>query len=412
MAGMRGQAESIKVKFDALQPLLDERTRRIWAAVEAKALGQGGISRVAEATGMSRNTVRSGLRELEAGAVAVAPGEGERLRRPGGGRKRLTERDPQLAEALERKLDPVTRGNPMGPLRWTCCSAARLAEELWAEGHAVSERTVNRLLHVLGYSLQANRKTLEGRQHPDRDAQFLYINRRVQEFQSRGEPVVSVDTKKKELVGPYRNGGREWRPQGQPEEVQVHDFPDEELGKAVPYGIYDMAANVGWVSVGVDHDTSEFAVETLRRWWREMGQQPAYPGAGRLLVTCDGGGSNSSRSRLWKLELQGLADELGLRVAVCHFPPGTSKWNKIEHRMFCHITQNWRGRPLVSREVVVNLIGAVTTKGGLTIRSELDENRYATGRKVTDEQFERLSLQRDSFHGEWNYTLSPRSHNG
>ena len=233
----------------------------------------------------------------------------------------------------------------------------------------------------------------------------------MQEFQSRGEPVVSVDTKKKELVGPYRNGGREWRPQGQPEAVQVHAFPDEELGKAIPYGIYDMAANVGWVSVGVDHDTSEFAVETLRRWWREMGQ-PAYAGAGRLLVTCDGGGSNGSRSRLWKLELQGLADELGLRILVCHFPSGTSKWNKIEHRMFCHITQNWRGRPLVSREVVVNLIGAVTTQGGLTIRSELNENRYATGRKVTDEQFESLSLQRDSFHGEWNYTLSPRSHDG
>ena len=408
MAGMVAEAESIKAKFDALQPLLDERTRRIWAGVEAKALGRGGISRVAEATGLSRNTVRSGLRELDAGAVAVAPGE--RLREPGGGRKRLTERDPQLAEALEHKLDPVTRGDPLGPLRWTCSSAARLAQELRADGHAVSERTVNRLLHALGYSVQANRKTLEGRQHPDRDAQFLYINRRVQEFQRRGEPVVSVDTKKKELLGQYRNGGREWHPQGQPEEVQVHAFPAKELGKAIPYGIYEVAANVGWVSVGVDHDTSEFAVETLRRWWREMGQ-PAYPGARRLLVMCDGGGSNSSRSRLWKLELQGLADELGLRLCVCHFPPGTSKWNKIEHRMFCHITQNWRGRPLVSREVVVNLIGAVTTKGGLTIRSELDENRYATGRTVTDEQLESLSLQRDSFHGEWNYTLSPRSHN-
>ena len=324
MVEMRGPVESIKAKFAALEPLLDERTRRIWAAVEAQALGRGGISRVAEATGLSRTTVRSGLRELQAGAVASGPGT--RLRREGGGRKRLTEQDPQLAQALERKLDPLTRGDPMGPLRWTCSSAARLAEELQAEGHAVSERTVNRLLHGLGYSLQANRKTLEGRQHADRDAQFVYINGRAEQFQSRGEPVVSVDAKKKELVGPYRNGGREWRPQGQPEEVQVHDWPDAQLGKALPYGIYDLAANAGWVSVGVDHDTSEFAVETLRRWWREMGQA-SYPGAGRLLVTCDGGGSNSSRGRLWKLELQCLADEFGLQVSVCHFPPGTSKWN-------------------------------------------------------------------------------------
>ena len=409
MAGMPGHAESIKIKFETLQPLLDERTRRIWAAVEAKALGRGGISRVAEATGMSRTTVRSGLRELETGTVVVAPGE--RQRRPGGGRKRVTERDPQLAAALERKLDPVTRGDPMGPLRWTCSSAARLAEELRSEGHAVSERTVNRLLHALGYSLQANRKTLEGRQHPDRDAQFLHINRSVQQFQSRGEPVVSVDAKKKELLGRYRNGGREWHRQGEPEEVAVHDFQDPELGKAIPYGVYDLTANAGWVSVGVDHDTAEFAVETLRRWWREMGRV-AYPGAERVLVTADGGGSNSSRSRLWKLELQGLADESGLRVSVCHFPPATSKWNKIEHRMFSYITQNWRGRPLVSREVVVNLIGAVRTKGGLTIRSELDENSYATGKKVTDEQMKSLSIKRDSFHGEWNYTLSPRPHNG
>ena len=409
MAGMPGHAESIKIKFDTLQPLLDERTRRIWAAVEAKALGRGGISRVAEATGMSRTTVRSGLRALETGTVVVAPGE--RQRRPGGGRKRLTERNPQLAAALERKLDPVTRGDPMGPLRWTCSSAARLAEELRSEGHAVSERTVNRLLHALGYSLQANRKTLEGRQHPDRGAQFLHINRRVQQFQSRGEPVVSVDAKKKELIGRYRNGGREWHRKGEPEEVEVHDFQDPELGKAIPYGVYDLTANAGWVSVGVDHDTAEFAVETLRRWWREMGRV-AYPEAERVLVTADGGGSNSSRSRLWKLELQGLADESGLQVSVCHFPPATSKWNKIEHRMFSHITQNWRGRPLVSREVVVNLIGAVTTKGGLTIRSELDENSYATGKKVTDEQMKSLSIQRDSFHGEWNYTLSPRPHHG
>ena len=366
-------------------------------------MGRGGISRVAEATGLSRSTIRVGLEELEAG-----PGEpGARLRRTGGGRKAATEKDPGLAVALERKLEPVTRGDPMGPLRWTCRSAERLAQELTAEGHAVSERTVNRMLHGLGYSLQANRKTLEGKQHADRDAQFDYISRRVQEFQAGGQPVVSVDAKKKELLGPYRNGGREWRPKGQPEEVDVHDFPDKELGKAIPYGVYDLTANAGWVSVGVDHDTAEFAVETLRRWWREMGQA-AYPEGERLLITADGGGSNSSRSRLWKVELQGLADTLGLRISVCHFPPGTSKWNKIEHRMFCHITQNWRGRPLVSREVVVNLIGSVSTKGGLAIRSELDESSYETGRKVTPEQINALSIKRDKFHGEWNYTLTPR----
>ena len=404
---MHVKAEGIKAKFDALQPLLDERTRRLWAAAEAQAIGWGGISRVAEATGMSQATVRTGLRELAAGLASAEVG---RVRRPGGGRKRLTASDPELAAALERKLDPVTRGDPMAPLRWTCSSAARLAEELRAEGHGVSERSVNRLLHGLGYSLQANRKTQEGKQHPERDAQFGHISRRVQEFQQRGEPVVSVDAKKKELVGKYRNAGREWRRKGDPEQVQVHDFPDPELGKAIPYGVYDLTANAGWVSVGVDHDTAEFAVETLRRWWREMGRR-AYPGAGALLVTADGGGSNSSRSRLWKLELQGLADESGLAVSVCHFPPGTSKWNKIEHRMFCHITQNWRGRPLVSREVVVNLIGSVRTKAGLTIQSELDENSYATGRKVTEQQIKNLSLKRDKFHGEWNYTLSPRAPN-
>ena len=403
---VRAQVESIKAKFEALQPLLDERTRRVWAATEAQALGWGGISRVTAATGLSQNTVRAGLREL---AASLPPTAG-RVRRRGGGRKPLTASDPELAAALEHKLDAVTRGDPMAPLRWTCASAARLAEELRAEGHGVSARSVNRLLHGLGYSLQANRKTQEGKQHPDRDAQFRHISRRVQEFQARGEPVVAVDAKKKELVGQYRNGGREWHRQGEPETVQVYDFPDPEGGKALPYGVYDVTANAGWVSVGVDHDTAEFAVATLRRWWQEMGLR-AYPQAEALLVTADGGGSNASRSRLWKLELQGLADAAGLAVSVCHFPPGTSKWNKIEHRMFCHITQNWRGRPLVSREVVVNLIGAVRTKAGLTIQSELDENSYAIGRKVTRQQIKELSLQRDQFHGEWNYTLSPRAKN-
>ena len=386
--------------------MLDERTRRVWAATEAQALGWGGISRVTAATGLSQNTVRAGLREL---AASLPPTAG-RVRRRGGGRKPLTASDPELAAALEHKLDAVTRGDPMAPLRWTCASAARLAEELRAEGHGVSARSVNRLLHGLGYSLQANRKTQEGKQHPERDAQFRHISRRVQEFQARGEPVVAVDAKKKELVGQYRNGGREWHRQGEPETVQVYDFPDPEGDKALPYGVYDVTANAGWVSVGVDHDTAEFAVATLRRWWQEMGLR-AYPQAEALLVTADGGGSNASRSRLWKLELQGLADAAGLAVSVCHFPPGTSKWNKIEHRMFCHITQNWRGRPLVSREVVVNLIGAVRTKAGLTIQSELDENSYAIGRKVTRQQIKELSLQRDQFHGEWNYTLSPRAKN-
>jgi hypothetical protein len=320
----------------------------------------------------------------------------------------MLEGDPRLLEALEWLVEPGTRGDPLSPLRWTCKSAARLAEELHRQGHAVSERTVNRLLQALGYSLQSNRKTLEGRQPPERAAQFQYLNRRVKAFQRQGQPVVSVDTKKKELVGQFRNGGREWQPMGQPERVKVHDFPDEELGKVIPYGVYDRAANTGWVSVGVDHDTAEFAVETLRRWWHHMGHE-AYPQATRLLITADGGGSNGSRCRLWKVELQKLADELGLQLSVCHFPPGTSKWNKSEHRMFCHITENWRGRPLVSREVVVNLIGHTTTKTGLESRSALDENRYQTGREITDEQMEDLAIKREKFHGEWNYTIKPRS---
>ena len=399
--------QAVKTKFAALNPLFDERLRRRWAAVEARLLGRGGIACVAAATGISRTTIHTGLKELDAGAAAEAQADSGRLRRPGAGRKALTARDPKLEGALERLVDPVTRGDPMGPLLWTCSSAARLAEELQAAGHPVSERTVNRLLHELGYSLQANRKTLEGTQHVDRDAQFKHINRRVRAFQALRQPVVSVDTKKKELVGEYRNGGREWRPKGQPERVKVHDFVDKTLGKAIPYGIYDVTRDTGWVSVGEDHDTAVFAVETLRRWWQRMGQV-AYPQARRLLITADGGGSNSSRSRLWKVELQQFADATGLRISVCHFPPGTSKWNKIEHRMFCHITENWRGRPLVSRQVVVNLIGHTRTRSGLTIRSELDENSYPTGQTVSDEQMQALNLKRDRFHGEWNYMLTPR----
>jgi DDE family transposase len=398
----------IAEKFTAMEPVLDERARRLWAATEARAIGRGGISRVAEATGLSRLTIRSGLSELHAPSPPLELGATTgRTRRHGGGRKPLTEHDPKLLRALEILVDPVTRGDPMSPLRWTCKSAAKLAAELQAQGHGVSERSVNRLLHASGYSLQSNRKTIEGGDHPDRDAQFQHINRRVKAFQRQGQPVVSVDAKKKELVGQFRDGGREGQPGGRPEPVEVYDFVTKDLGKALPYGVYDQTTDAGWVSVGIDHDTAEFAVETLRRWWRNMGVQ-VDPAARRLLVTADGGGSNGTRCRLWKVELQGSADETRLRISVCHFPPGTSKWNKIEHRMSCYITEDWRSRPLVSREVVVNLIGHTTTKTGLAIRSELDEGSYPTGRVVSKEQMEGLCIRRDGFHGEWNYALLPR----
>ncbi len=397
----------ISEKYTTLEPFLDERACRLWAATEARAIGRGGVSRVSQATGLSRITIQAGLNELHSALPGLEDAAG-RIRKPGGGRKPLTEHAPKLMLALENLVDPVSRGDPMSPLRWTCKSAAKLASGLESEGYCASERSVNRLLHALGYSLQSNRKTIEGGDHPDRDAQFQYINRRVKAFQRLGQPVVSVDTKKKELVGQFRNGGREWRPKGYPEEVKVHDFVDKDLGKAIPYGIYDQTTNTGWVCVGVDHDTAEFAVETLRRWWQNMGSR-VYPAATKLLITADGGGSNGRRCRLWKAELQGLADEIGLRISVCHFPPGTSKWNKIEHRMFCHITENWRGRPLVSREVVVNLIGHTTTKEGLSIRSELDANSYPLGRKVTEGQMDGLSIKPEKFHGEWNYTILPRT---
>lgn len=399
--------QTIKDKFAALAPLLDERTRRRWAAVEARAIGRGGITRVAEATGLSQTTIRAGLKELESRRTsALHQVASERLRRPGGGRKSLVDHDPHLLEALEAMVDPVTRGDPMGPLRWTCKSAARLAEELQNQGYRVSERSINRLLHHLGYSLQSNRKTIEGSQHPDRDAQFQYINRRVQAFQRQRQPVVSVDTKKKELIGQFRNGGREWSPKGEPEPVRVHDFPDKALGKVIPYGVYDMATNTGWVSVGVDHDTAEFAVETIRRWWRHMGSL-TYPRAKRLLITADGGGSNGSRNRLWKMELQKLADDIGLRISVCHFPPGTSKWNKIEHRLFSHIAMNWRGTPLVDLATIVSLIGATRSRAGLHVRAELDRGRYPAGITITDAQMATVQLTRHRFHGAWNYTIRP-----
>src|SRR5262245_41059693 len=401
--------ETVRSKFQQLDPVMSERMRRLWAAAEALSLPRGGITLVSQATGLSRTTIWSGVRELRRQAD-LPSGEGvtEGLRRPGGRRPYLEVVDPTLVRDLETLVEPTARGDPQSPLRWTCKSTRNLAAELNRQGHAVSYQTVALILHDLGYSLQANRKTREGSSHPDRNAQFEHINARVKAFQKRGQPVVSVDTKKKELVGDFKNGGREWQPAGQPERVRAKDFLDKKLGKVIPYGVYDLTCNAGWVSVGIDHDTAQFATATVRRWWEEMGQG-LYPRADQLLITADGGGSNGSRSRLWKVALQQLADDIGLRISVCHFPPGTSKWNKIEHRMFCHITKNWRGRPLVSCEVVVNLIGHTTTKTGLAIRSELDENHYPTGREITAQQVERLAIKQDKFHGEWNYTLQPRT---
>jgi Rhodopirellula transposase DDE domain len=330
------------------------------------------------------------------------------MRRKGGGRKRTIDKDRTLAEDLDRLVDPVTRGDPESPLRWTCKSVRRLAEELQREGHTVSYQTVAEVLHEMDYSLQANQKTLEGSQHADRDRQFEYINRKAQRYLKRGEPVISVDTKKKELVGDFKNAGREWQSQGEPEQVRVHDFEIPELGKVAPYGVYDLGRNVGWVSVGVDHDTAAFAVESIRRWWRWMGR-PIYLKAKRLLITADSGGSNGARVRLWKWELQRLADETGLEVSVCHFPPGTSKWNKIEHRLFSFISQNWRGKPLISHEVIINLIAATTTKTGLVVKSKLDSNTSPSGVKISDQQMSQLQLRRDQFHGDWNYSILPRS---
>jgi DNA-binding phage protein len=395
----------IREKFVALAPVMDERTRRLWAATEANALGHSGQTLVARATGMSRSTLHLGLRELARDAApALAPGQ--RVRRRGAGRKALTERDPTLVAALETLVEPTSRGDPPSPLRWTCMSVRQLATALRRQGHTVERQTVAHLLAALGYRLQAHRKTKEGAAHPDRNAQFAYINTRVRAFQTRGYPVVSVDTNKKELVGDFKNGGQAWRPQGQPERVRVYDFVDEDWGKAIPDGVYDQAANLGWVNVGVDHDTAAFAVESLRRWWEHMGSQ-RYPSAPALLMTADGGGSNGSRNRLWKVALQQLANDIGLRMAVCHVPPGTSKWNTIEHRMFSHMSMNWRGRPLISHEVMVNLIANTTTQQGLTIKAALDTGRYPIGIKVTDQEFEQVKLKQSKFHGEWNYTIMP-----
>lgn len=398
--------ERIRRKFRALEPVLDERTRRQWAASEANELGYGGVSALAVATGLARDTIRAGVRELA--YRQQHPDEWPRggVRQPGGGRKRLTEADPALTAALEALVEPLTRGDPESPLRWTCKSTRKLAHELTGHGHAVGYRTVAQLLHEAGYSLQANRKTREGNQSPHRNAQFEYINSQAQRFQKDHQPVISVDTKKKELVGDFKNGGREWRPKGEPEKVRVHDFVDPKLGKAIPYGVYDITNNQGWVNVGIDHDTAFFAAGSIRRWWQEMGAA-RFPRAQRLLITADGGGSNSHRTRLWKVALQALADEIGLSLTVCHFPPGTSKWNKVEHRLFCFITNNWRGQPLVSHQAIVNLIASTTTTKGLIVKAALDTTEYATGIKVSDEQMAALKLTRAEFHGEWNYTIKP-----
>lgn len=396
----------VRDKYQALSAALNERSRRLWAATEARSLGRGGAAAVIAATGMSSATVYKGLGELDAAATGRETLPPDRIRGPGGGRKRATEKQPGLAEALARLVEPTARGDPECPLRWTCKSTSKLAAELRRRGFQVGPRTVAKVLKEQDFSLQANRKTREGDSHPDRDAQFGYIHEQVLRFQRRGQPVISVDTKKKELVGDFKNAGREWRRHGRPEEVLVHDFPDPKVKKAIPYGVYDLARNEGWVSVGIDHDTARFAAATIKRWWRKMGRT-RYPDAKDLLITADCGGSNSSRTRLWKVALQDLADDLGLRLTVCHFPPGTSKWNKIEHRMFCHITQNWRGRPLTNYAVIVQLIGKTTTTAGLQIRVELDEHTYPMKETVTDAQLASVRLRPAPFHGEWNYTIAP-----
>jgi len=400
--------EAVRHKYALLQPLMTERMRRQWAASEALALQRGGVTLVAQATGLSRTTIQTGMYELKHPPASNAdPIPADRSRHAGAGRPLLKEIDTTLMKDLEELVNSTTRGDPQSPLHWTCKSTRHLADELNRQGHCVKYRTVAALLHDMDYSLQGNRKTREGASHPDRNAQFEHISRKVRAFQRAGQPVVSVDSKKRELIGDFKNPGQEWRPAGMPEKVRAKDFPDKQLGKVTPWGVYDLTHNEGWVSVGIDHNTSELATETIRRWWCEMGQ-PLYPTADRLLITADAGGSNSYRCRLWKVALQQLADTLGLSITVCHFPPGTSKWNKIEHRMFCHITKNWRGKPLVSRAVVVNLIGSTTTKAGLHIKAEIDANTYKTGVRVSDEELAAVQIDKDSFHGEWNYTIKPR----
>jgi transposase len=395
--------KTLRRKYAALESELTERSRRLWAATEARALGHGGIALVERATGISRSTISRGLRELESGETL----DSGRTRRPGGGRKRAAEKDEKLLVDLDGLVEPTASGDPDSPLRWTSKSARHLAGELQAMGHEVSHRLVADLLHECGYSLQANRKTREGPQHPNRDAQFQYINDSVRRFQKRRQPVISVDTKKKELVGDFKNTGREWRPKGSPERVRVHDFVIPEQGKAIPYGVYDLSRNEGWVTVGIDHDTASFAVNAIRRWWKVMGR-PAYSGAASLLIMADAGGSNGPRLRLWKWELQRFANRTGLAITVSHFPPGTSKWNKIEHRLFSHIAMNWRGKPLVSLAVIVNLIVSTKTAAGLRVRSEIDHAAYPKSVVVTEDQMASVRLKPHPFQGDWNYTIRPK----
>ena len=408
--GVMTSVDQIRMKYELLRPVMDERMTRFWAAAEAKVLGYGGIAAVTAATGILAKRIIAGTRDLQ--KLQKKPTEKvarvQRVRRPGGGRKPLESHDPQLVGALEALIEPTARGDPESSLRWTTKSTRKLAQELTKQGHPVGPTKIRHLLKRLGYSLQATRKTREGAQHPERNAQFEFIYRKVKTFQTKGLPVISVDTKKKELVGDFKIAGREWHPKGEPVSVRVHDFIDQDLGKAVPYGVYDILRNEGWVSVGVNHDTAEFAVESIRRWWKKMGRL-AYPSATDLLITADAGGSNGTRPRLWKTMLQNFADDSGLRLHVCHYPPGTSKWNKIEHRMFCHITQNWRGRPLESVEAVVNLIGSTTTSTGLRVCAGVDTNTYDKGIKIPDDELSTVNLKPSRVRGAWNYSIEPHT---
>lgn len=400
--------QSVERKYKILGKSLDERGRRIWAAAEANEIGYGGLSIVYRATGLAMSTIRQGscdIVEEESERIANKP---RRIRRPGGGRKKVVEKDKTVMKDLDILIEPTTRGDPMCGIRWTCKSLHQLEDALKQQGHSISYQSIRRLLHGMQYSLQGNRKTEEGGKHPDRNAQFEHIHGMATEFQKHFDPVISVDTKKKELVGNYKNSGKEWLPKGKPTDVKVHDFLDKKLGKAIPYGIYDLARNEGFVSVGIDHDTAEFAVESMRKWWNSIGKK-SYSKSNRLYITADGGGSNGSRSRLWKKELQKFANETGLKITVSHFPPGTSKWNKIEHRMFSHISMNWKGQPLLSRELIVNLISHTTTKKGLRIHAELDTGSYAKGKSVSEQEFKEFALHRNEFHGEWNYSISPQA---
>lgn len=398
------EVRAIKKKYEELSRFLNEKVKRLYLAVEAKSLGYGGISEVSKATGVSRTTITLGIKELE---ESITSGDKTRIRKKGGGRKRAAEKNPMIGKELEMLVEPYTRGDPESPLRWTCKSTRKLAAMLAEKGIKISHVKVADLLVGLGYSLQGNKKTIEGANHPDRNAQFEYINEKTKDFQKENQPVISVDTKKKELIGNFKNNGKEYRPKGKPQEVFVHDFKIKELGKANPYGVYDILKNSGWVNVGIDNDTAQFAVESIRKWWHSMGES-VYPDASRILITADCGGSNGYRVRLWKTELQKLSNETGLEITVAHLPPGTSKWNKIEHKLFSFISQNWRGQPLVNLETIVNLIASTKTQKGLTVKCSIDQNKYPKGLKITDEEMKAINISRNDFHGDWNYSLSPQ----